>query len=144
MFLGSVRHSLDEKGRVILPSRFRDDLGPGGVVGRGRGGCLGLWTTEGFKEVADRVHELERQGGQALQAARAFFSGTEPVTIDRQGRFGIPPALREYAGLAQKREVVITGVWSRIEIWESERWAGEDDAGTQSLSQAVELAELGI
>jgi len=142
MFLGEYQHSLDAKGRVILPAKYRDQLSGGAYVTRGRGGCLSVYTEQEFQEVADRVREASKRGGRELDAARSFFAGTAEVSPDKQGRIAIPQQLREYAGL--DKDVVVAGVFSRIEIWDGRRWRERDREGEQSLNESDELPDFGI
>jgi MraZ protein len=142
MFLGEYQHSLDAKGRVILPAKYRDQLSGGAYVTRGRGGCLSVYTAQEFQDVADRVREASKRGGRELDAARSFFAGTAEVSPDKQGRIAIPQQLREYAGL--DKDVVVAGVFSRIEIWDGRRWHERDREGEQSLNESDELPDFGI
>jgi MraZ protein len=144
MFLGEYQHSLDAKGRVILPAKYRDQLSGGAYVTRGRGGCLSVYTQEEFSDVADRIREASKRGGRELDAARSFFAGTAEVSPDKQGRIAIPQNLREYAGLDRDRDVIVAGVFSRIEIWDSQRWRERDREGEQSLNESDELPDFGI
>ncbi|HEY3096740.1 MAG TPA: division/cell wall cluster transcriptional repressor MraZ [Acidimicrobiia bacterium] len=144
MFLGEYQHSLDAKGRVILPAKYRDQLSGGAYVTKGRGGCLSLYTAEEFTEVADRAREASKRGGRELDAARSFFAGTAEVSPDKQGRIAIPQNLREYARLDRDRDVIVAGVFSRIEIWDSQRWRERDRQGEQSLNESDELPDFGI
>ena len=142
MFLGEFQHSLDIKGRVILPARYRDQLAEGAYVTKGRGGCLSVFTAEDFEIVASEVREQSKQGATQLNAARAFFSGAQEVRPDKQGRVALPQNLRDYAGLT--REVVVAGVFSRIEIWDRDRWLELDRVGAQALTDSDDLPEFGI
>ncbi len=142
MFLGEYEHSLDVKGRVILPAKFRDQLTAGGVVTKGRGGCLSVFTPEEFENVASQVRELSKRGSKDLNAARSFFSGASEINPDKQGRVALPANLRSYAGLT--REVVVTGVFSRIEIWDRDRWLEHDSVGDLALTDSEDLPEFGI
>jgi MraZ protein len=142
MFLGEYQHSLDAKGRVILPAKYRDQLSGGAYVTRGRGGCLSVYTAQEFQEVADRVREASKRGGRELDAARSFFAGTAEVSPDKQGRIAIPQQLRDYAAL--DKDVVVAGVFSRIEIWDGRRWRERDREGEQSLNESDELPDFGI
>ena len=103
MFLGEYQHSLDTKGRVILPARFRDQLAEGAFVTKGRGGCLFVFTPKEFEEVATTVREQSKRGAKELNAARVFFSGASEATPDKQGRVALPASLRNYAGLDPRR-----------------------------------------
>jgi MraZ protein len=142
MFLGEFQHSLDTKGRVILPARYRDQLAEGAYVTKGRGGCLSVFTPEDFEDVASQVREQSKRGAKELNAARVFFSGAQEVRPDKQGRVALPQNLREYAGLT--REVVVAGVFSRIEIWDRDRWLELDRVGAQALTDSDDLPEFGI
>lgn len=142
MFLGEFQHSLDTKGRVILPARYRDQLAGGAYVTKGRGGCLSVFTQEDFEDVASQVREQSKRGAKELNAARVFFSGALEVKPDKQGRVALPQNLREYAGLS--REVVVAGVFSRIEIWDRDRWLELDRVGAQALTDSDDLPEFGI
>jgi MraZ protein len=142
MFLGEAEHSLDAKGRVILPVKYRDQLKDGAYMVKGKGGCLFIYTAEEFEEVAGQVREQSRKGETELQAARTFFAGAEPITPDKQGRVAIPQHLRTYADL--QRDVVVAGVFSRIEIWDSQHWRERGQQGDQSLTESSTLPEFGI
>src|SRR5688572_2901498 len=142
MFLGEAEHSLDAKGRVILPVKYRDQLKDGAYMVKGKSGCLFIYTAEEFEEVAHRVREQSRQGETELEAARTFFAGAEPITPDKQGRVAIAQHLRTFAGL--ERDVVVAGVFSRIEVWDAQRWRERDQRGDQSLTESSNLPEFGI
>jgi transcriptional regulator MraZ len=142
MFLGEFQHSLDTKGRVILPARYRDQLAEGAYVTKGRGGCLSVFTPEDFEDVASQVRDQSKRGAKELNAARVFFSGALEVRPDKQGRVALPQNLREYAGLT--RDVVVAGVFSRIEIWDRDRWLELDRVGAQALTDSDDLPEFGI
>jgi len=142
MFLGEYQHSLDAKGRVILPSKYRDQLSDGAYVTKGRGGCLSVYAAQEFSQVADRVREGSKRGRRELDAARSFFAGTAEVAPDKQGRIAIPQHLREYAGL--DKDVVVAGVFSRVEIWDGRRWQERDREGEHSLNESDELPDFGI
>lgn len=142
MFLGEYQHSLDTKGRVILPAKFRDQLFGGAFVSKGRDGCLFVYAPEEFETVASEVREAAKRGERERAAARSFFAGAAEVVPDKQGRVAIPPSLREYAGL--EGEVVLAGVFSRIEIWDAARWTELDRAGEQALVSGDDLPDFGI
>ncbi len=101
-----------------------------------------MFTPEEFEEVASQVRDQSRRGAKELNAARVFFSGAQEVRPDKQGRVALPQNLREYAGLA--REVVVAGVFSRIEIWDRDRWRELDRVGAQALTDSDDLPEFGI
>ncbi|MEI8002668.1 MAG: division/cell wall cluster transcriptional repressor MraZ [Actinomycetes bacterium] len=134
MFLGEFQHSLDTKGRVILPAEFRPALAEGAVVGAFPGGCLAVYTHDEFERVSAEILEKLRRGEHDPDAARVFFADAKEVTPDRQGRVAIPQSLREYAGLA--KDVTVTGVLTRIEVWDSARWTARKAVGRSSLHEA--------
>ena len=107
MFLGEFQHSLDTKGRVILPAKYRDQLADGAFVTKGRGGCLSVFTPEEFETVASQIREQSKRGPKELNAARVFFGGASEIQPDKQGRVALPANLREFAHL--EREVMVVG-----------------------------------
>lgn len=143
MFWGEYTHSLDDKGRIILPAKFREPLQRGAYVTAHFDGCLAVWTPEEFEGVKTAVTENARRGPEERKTARAFFARTVDVVPDRQGRIPIPPALREFAGL--EREVIVTGQNNRIEIWNPGRWRDVREEGARSLADgAASLSDFGI
>ena len=120
MFLGEFSHTIDDKGRLTLPSKFRADLGRGVVVTRGVDKCLFIFTTAEFQTLADRIGSLPMTQAEGREFSRHFFSGASDVELDKQGRILIPQNLREYAGL--DGNVVVVGVNKRIEVWEVNAW----------------------
>jgi MraZ protein len=118
-FVGTHPHGLDEKGRMVLPSKIRAQLGETAMVGMSDR-CLGLWTIEGFSELADDFLRRAEAGEAPMDAFRAFMANAAEVTPDQQGRVVIPQNLRDYARLGS--EVVVTGRLNRAEIWAKERW----------------------
>lgn len=144
MFLGQYQHSLDEKGRVILPAKFRGQLEGGAYMARGLDGCVCVYPTDEWERVSNNMRELATRGPQQRQAARSFFAGAAEVTPDRQGRVPVPVHLRDFAGLSLEREVVVAGVLSRIEIWDSQKWATREQEGEQVISAAEGIPDFGI
>ena len=145
MFLGQHDHSLDAKGRVILPAEYREPFEAGAVLTKVIDGCLALWPPEEFQRVADDLKEKARRGNVERTVARSFAGGAKALEIDKQGRIAIPPHLREFAGL--DKEVVIAGVFDRVEIWDKERWHAVDASGEESLRGAAgteSMSDLGI
>jgi len=130
MFLGEYNHSIDDKGRVALPARFREQLAPGIVITRGLDGCLFVLRYEDWTEFTTQLSEqlpFTQKSGRDL--TRFFLARAAHLIPDRQGRILIPPLLREYAQL--DTNAVITGANKRIEVWNPERW--------QETMQEVEL-----
>jgi MraZ protein len=120
MLLGTHTPKLDDKGRVILPAKFRDDLGAGVVITRGQDRCLYVFSEAEFERVHERIREAPLNNKQARDFLRMFLSGASAEKPDGQNRVTIPPALRAYAGL--DRELVLTGVGAHAEIWNAEAW----------------------
>jgi MraZ protein len=131
MFLGEYSHSLDAKGRVILPARFREQLEGGGVMARALDGCLAVYTPDEFERVALKLREARERGPRERAAAGAFYAGATECTPDKQGRVAIPQQLREYAGL--DREVVVAGGYDHIEIWDAQRFRSRDAEGIAAI-----------
>ena len=139
MFVGTFEHTLDGKGRIVLPATFRNELAGRGIVSQYEN-CLGVWTVEGFGEVARRLQDKVREGLTTHNAVRAFAANAVQVEPDTQGRILLPPRLREYAAL--DKDAVIIGAIDRIEIWNAERWQVVSSEADESLLSAV--TELGI
>jgi MraZ protein len=144
VFLGQYQHSLDEKGRVILPAKFRGQLEGGAYMARGLDGCVCVYPTDEWERVAGNMRELSTRGPAQRQAARTFFAGAAEVVPDRQGRVAIPAHLRDFAGLGLDREVVVAGVLSRVEIWDAERWLAREQEGEQVITAAQDIPDFGI
>lgn len=129
MFLGTYTPSLDDKGRLILPARFREELAAGLVVTKGQERCLAVWTAEGFAELTARMRSAAPPGPpdavigrSSRDYHRVFFASAYDCQPDAQGRIVIPVPLREYAGLT--RECVVIGADTRLEVWDAAAWAG--------------------
>jgi MraZ protein len=131
MFLGEHLHSLDAKGRVILPARFRDDLQES-VVTSEIDGCLALWPIADFQRRAAEMKERARGGPRDRDVARVFFAGAVEAAPDRQGRIALPPHLREFARL--EREVVVNGAFDHVEIWDGATWREKKRRGEEALA----------
>lgn len=131
MFLGEHEHSLDAKGRLILPAKYRDALQDAFVTGE-RDGCLALWPRDEFRSRAEEMRARSKGSPTDRRAARAFFSAAEEANPDRQGRIAIPVKLRSYAGL--EREVVVCGQYDHVEIWDSARWRQHEARGAADLA----------
>ena len=124
MFYGEHEHSIDRKGRLIIPSKFREVLKENYVerfyITRGLDTCLFVFTEDEWKKQESRFKSLPVTSSQARQFNRLYFSGACEVACDRQGRILVPPYLKEYAQI--KRDVAVIGVSNRIEIWGKEQW----------------------
>ncbi len=118
MLMGEYQHNMDAKGRVTIPSRYRDELGEMFYVSKGLDGCLTLYSEEQWQLRVAKISECPES--QAQNVRRFLFATTEPVTPDKQGRILISPALRTHAGLV--KDVTVIGVGATAEIWDTERW----------------------
>ncbi|MFQ5966803.1 MAG: division/cell wall cluster transcriptional repressor MraZ [Acidimicrobiia bacterium] len=120
MFLGEHQHTLDEKGRIVLPAKHRQGLADGLVLTKGQDRCLYVFPIERWNEEVSRVNALPRTDRRARNFARAFFAGADRQNLDSQGRITVPPHLRDYAGLG--REVKVLGGGDRVELWDVGTW----------------------
>ena len=121
-FFGRYEHSLDAKGRVILPSKFRAPFDQGGYLTQYRDGCLALWTPEEFEAQLVHLQESAGEGKPQRNLARVFAGGTQEIEIDRSGRMPIHPSLREFAGLESEAAVLVLGAIDRVELWRPATW----------------------
>jgi MraZ protein len=120
MFLGRFEHSVDNKGRVAVPARFRGQLEGELIITRGNDRCLYLFTQEAWEPLASKLNALPTGDADARNLRRAVFSAAEPVELDKQGRVIIPDHLRQYAGI--NGNVAIIGLGDYIEIWDQQSW----------------------
>lgn len=143
MFLGEYQHSLDAKGRIIVPSRFREGLGERFIATKGLDNCLFLYPMEEWKTIEEKLRTLPFTRADVRSFARFFFSGAAELEIDKQGRILLPPNLRDYAGI--EKELFIIGVGSRVEIWSGEKWAEYNRTAESSYEAIAEnLVDLGF
>ena len=124
MFMGTYGHSIDAKGRVIVPAKFREVLGDSFVVTLGLDGCLFVYPEEEWEDFVKQLKELPGSK-EARKLQRYFMAGAAPCDVDKQGRVLIPSNLREKAEL--EKDIVFVGVMSKIEIWSRKRWDENDD-----------------
>jgi MraZ protein len=143
VFVGEYQHSVDDKGRLVVPAKFRDRLADGLVVTKGQERCLYVFPLDRWEQEVSKIGRLPRTDRRARNYARSFFGGASDQTLDKQGRLQVPPALRTYAGL--DRDVLIMGVADRIEIWDTAAWeAVRDDIDQSYADLEVALGEEGI
>jgi len=135
-FFGTYEHSLDSKGRVILPSRFRGPFEHGGYLTQYRDGCLALWTPDGFERQMEDMQQRAASGKNDRNMARFWASATQDLEVDRQGRMALPSRMREYAGL--ESDVVIVGVIDRVELWDPTRWEEKVGPEEQRLTEGAD------
>jgi MraZ protein len=136
MFMGEYHHSIDNKGRVIVPSKFRDDLGEMFIITRGLDQCLFGYPLSEWKLLEEKLKSLPLTKKDARAFTRFFFSGATESELDKQGRINIPGPLMQYAKL--EKECVILGVSNRIEIWSKQIW---EDYFSQSEESFAVIAE---
>lgn len=137
MFSGEFEHSIDDKGRLIIPVRLRSDLSDDVFITRGFDGCLFVLPLETWEQLADRLNQLPTTRPAARYVSRLLFAGNE-TRLDKQGRISISPPLREHADIQPGAEVVVVGVNNRIELWSKARWKQV----TEKLEkEAAELAD---
>lgn len=143
LFLGEFQHTVDDKGRLAIPAKFRPPLSEGLVVTRGIEKCLYVWPMDQWQELAQRLAKLPMLREDARRVSRHFFSGAVDTNLDKLGRIVLPQFLREYAGLGD--EVAVVGAFTRIEIWGRDSWNVERSlAEAQSSVIAEHLADLGF
>ena len=120
MFMGEFQHSIDDKGRVIIPAKFRESLGPSFVVTRGLDQCLFVYPMEEWGVMEQKLKALPLMKSDARAFTRFFFSGATECDLDKQGRVNLPGNLREYAKL--DKDCVVLGVSNRVEVWSKDIW----------------------
>ena len=120
MLMGEYNHTIDAKGRLIVPAKFREILGDEFVVTKGLDNCLFVYPNDEWQKFEEKLQTLLLTNKNARQFTRFFLAGAASVEVDKQGRILLPSVLREFAGL--EKDVVLVGVASRIEIWSRDRW----------------------
>lgn len=141
MFTGEYNHSIDAKGRLIVPAKFREQLGNEFVVTKGLDGCLFVYSEEKWTRIEESLKEKPLTSKDARKFLRFFFAGAATCEVDKQGRILLPANLREYAGI--DKDVVSVGVFDRVEIWNKERW--QENGDFDDMDEIAEnMAELGI
>ncbi len=142
MLIGEFEHSLDAKGRLIMPAKLREAIGDKFVVTKGLDGCLFAFSIEEWSNFEEKLKSLPLSNRNSREFTRFFLSGATECEIDKQGRFLIPTNLRETASL--QKEVVIIGVGTRIEIWDKEKWNSYNDENISVEDIAENMTMLGI
>ncbi len=143
MFMSEYNHTIDAKGRLIIPSKFREVLGEEFVVSKGMDGCLFVYANDDWNAFEQRLTSLPLINKEARQFARFFLAGAAQVEVDKQGRILLPASLREFAGL--DKDVVLVGVGSRIEIWNKDRYESEGgDLDMDNIAASMESLGLTI
>lgn len=143
MFIGEYNHNLDEKGRLAIPVKFREELKGGAVVTKGLDGCLFLYTITEWKILAEKLSNLPISQANTRAFARLMLAGAMDVTLDKQGRIIIPDYLRKFVNISKK--VVVNGLYNRLEIWDADNWeAYKQKTEADSGDIAEQLGEIGI
>ncbi|HEY4391704.1 MAG TPA: division/cell wall cluster transcriptional repressor MraZ [Paenibacillus sp.] len=136
MFMGEFQHSIDEKGRIIIPAKFRDLLGTSFVVTRGLDQCLFVYPVTEWELLEQKLKTLPLMKSDARAFTRFFFSGATECEWDKQGRVNIPGNLRQYAKL--EKECVVLGVSNRVEIWSRSTWEQYFEQSEESFNEIAE------
>lgn len=140
MFTGEYNHTIDPKGRLIVPAKYREELGEAFMITNGNDGCLNIYPEKAWETFLEKLQLLTNTEDKR-KIVRAFVSKANRVEVDKQGRILIPPALRGYAGL--EKDVVLAGAIDKIEVWDKKRWDKAND--TDDINVITErLAELGL
>lgn len=143
MFFGEYRHRVDDKGRLAIPAKFRKALGKGAVVTRGLDSSLFLFPKEEWDKLAGKLASLPLGRATSRALARMMLAGAMEVDLDKQGRIVLPEYLRTYAGL--ERELVLAGLYDRIELWDSSAWDRYKTTTEREVGDIAEqLGELGL
>lgn len=136
MFMGEYHHNIDDKGRLIIPSKFRDELGEKFIVTRGLEECLFVYSKEEWNNIINKLNNLPFTSKDARTFMRMFMSGATECELDKNGRINIPQILTEYASL--EKECVVIGVNDRLEIWSSEKFENFFNSNIDNFSEIAE------
>jgi len=143
MFMGEFLHTIDKKGRLIIPARLRDSLGEKFITTKGLDNCLFLYPQNEWLNFEEKLKKLPVSQPNARAFVRFFFSGATECEIDKLGRILLPANLREYATL--EKDVMIVGVMNRIEVWDAAKWNNYSAQAESNYEEAAEsLVDLGI
>ncbi|NLU10570.1 MAG: division/cell wall cluster transcriptional repressor MraZ [Tepidanaerobacter acetatoxydans] len=142
MFMGQFQHSLDQKGRLIIPSKFREMLGQSFVLTKGLDSCLFVYPNSEWTVLEQKLKALPFTQKDARAFIRFFFAGAVEAEMDKQGRILIPMQLREHAHI--DKDVVVLGVSNRVEIWSQEQWESYNAKAALSYEDIAEKLDLGI
>jgi MraZ protein len=142
MFFGTYTPKLDEKGRLFLPAKFRDQLSGGLMVTRGQERCLYVWPQAEIERVTERLREAPVSNKATRDYIRMFSSGASDDAPDKQGRITIPPQLREWASLS--KDVVVIGAMNRLEIWDETAWEAYSEEQEDAFAELSEEVFPGI
>ena len=141
MFTGQFEHNIDAKGRVIIPAKYREELGSLFYIAKEQDDCLGVYKKELWEEYVDKLNKLPTSNAIARKFKRFILAGACECEPDSNGRIMLPPSLREYAGIT--KEIVSTGNGDKVEIWDKARW-DKEQSGKLSDDEFGMLVEYGI
>ena len=141
MLTGVFNHSIDSKGRLIIPSKLRDSLGEHFVITKGMDGCLFLYPENEWEAFEEKLRVLPLTNKDARAFSRFFVAGATTCELDKQGRILVPQTLREFAGL--EKDVILAGSLSRVEVWSKEKWSENCDYDDMN-SIAASMENMGI
>ncbi|OGH93226.1 MAG: cell division/cell wall cluster transcriptional repressor MraZ [Candidatus Magasanikbacteria bacterium RIFOXYD1_FULL_40_23] len=143
MFIGEYNHSLDDKGRMAIPVKFRRELQKGAVVTRGLDNCLFLYTKTEWEKLAEKLAALPISQSNSRAFSRLMLAGAMDVELDKQGRVILPEYLRQFSGI--KKNLVIAGLYNRLEIWDQDLWNKyKNQTEAESGAIAEKMGELGV
>jgi MraZ protein len=142
VFLGTHTPRLDDKGRLFLPAKFRDELQEGLVITRGQERCLYVWPTQEFERFTEQMRQAPVTNKRARDYLRMLFAGASDEVPDKQGRVTVPPMLREYAGLS--RDCIVIGAMNRIEVWDDVAWRAYSHEQEQAFADLSEEVLPGV
>ena len=143
MFYGEYQHTMDAKGRVIIPSKFREGLGEKFILTKGLDNCLFAYSLDEWSNLEAKLKSLPFTDKDVRTFVRFFFAGAAECELDKQGRIITPKNLREYAGL--EKEVYVIGVSTRVEVWDRNKWesySGDDNISAEAIAEKMSM--LGI
>lgn len=143
MILGEFKHSLDIKGRLAVPAKFREKLGTGAIITRGLDKCLFIFGANEWEVLVQKLMNLPLAQSNSRAFVRLMLAGASDAKVDAQGRILVPDYLRKYAGL--KKQAVVTGLYNRMEVWDEGEWQAYKQKTEASSDEIAEkLGELGI
>ncbi|MGI6094224.1 MAG: division/cell wall cluster transcriptional repressor MraZ [Lachnospiraceae bacterium] len=141
MFMGEYSHTIDAKGRLIIPVKYREELGDQFILTRGLDGCLSIYPMKEWHQLEEKLKALPLNDKNARTFTRFFVSGATLCELDKQGRILVPSTLREFAGLT--KDVVVCGTNDRIEIWSKEKWT--ENSNYDNMDAIAEgMASMGL
>ena len=140
MFMGEYNHTVDAKGRLIVPSKFREQLGDEFVITKGLDNCLFVYDNSEWAALEEKLRALPITNTAGRKFSRFLLGSAATCEVDKQGRILIPAVLREFAGL--EKDVVLAGAGNRIEVWSSEKWAAAND--DENIEEICDMEGLGI